>query len=74
MALENDLSCQDNEMENREEVIEPRKVRAALAGVAKLMKFLKPKKKGTIDKGKPKQNKTGFPVLGGQPSSSFSSL
>ena len=54
IALENDLRCQDNEIESMEEVTKPRKVRAASAGVAELMKSLKPKKKGPIDKGKPK--------------------
>ena len=45
-------------------LIEPRKARAASIGVAKLMKSLKPKKKGLIDKGKSKQNKTGFFCFG----------
>ena len=72
VALENDLSSQNNEMANMEVVSEPRKVRATSTGVAELMKSLKPKKKGPIDKGKPKQNKTRSFVLRGQPSSSSS--
>ena len=43
-----------------------RKTRAAAKGVAELMRNLKPKKKGTIDKGKNKQNKVGSTTLGGQ--------
>ena len=74
IALENDLRCQDNEIESMEEVTEPRKVRAASAGVAELMKSFKLKKKRPIDKGKPKQNKTRFSVSRGQSSSSSSSL
>ena len=74
MALGNDLCKQVTEMESQKEVVETKKVRAASAGVAELMKSLKPKKKGPIDKGKIKQLKTGFSVSGGQPSSSSSSL
>ena len=44
--------------------VEPRKARAASAGVADLMN-LKPKKKGPIDKGRNKA-KVGSPVLGGK--------
>ena len=44
--------------------IEPRRSRAA-AGVAKLMRTLKTKKKGPIDKGKSKQSKVGNSTLGG---------
>ena len=39
--------------------VEPRKLRAASAGVAELMKTLKPKKKGPVDKGKSRQVKAG---------------
>ena len=46
--------------------IEQRKSRAAAAGVAELMRTLKPKKKGPIDKGKIKQSKVGYATLGGQ--------
>ena len=74
MALENDLQCQDNEVENMEVVTKPKKIRAASAGVAELMKSFKLKKKRPIDKGKPKQNKTRFSVSRGQLSSSSSSL
>ena len=73
VALNSDLCNQEDEMKNREEVIEARKVRVASVGAAKLMKSLKPKKKGPIDKGKIKQLKTGFSVSGGQLSSSSSS-
>ena len=74
MALESDLCKQETEMESRKEVIESKKVRAASTGVAELMKSLKSKKKGPIDKGKIKQLKTRFSISGGQPSSSSSSF
>ena len=56
-------------MEQIEGDIEPRKARAASHGVADLMKTLKPKKKGPIDKGKVKAGST---ALRGQTSSSTS--
>ena len=56
-------------MEQIEGDIEPRKARAASQGVADLMKTLKPKKKGPIDKGKVKAGST---ALRGQTSSSTS--
>ncbi|XVE69262.1 hypothetical protein DITRI_Ditri09bG0138300 [Diplodiscus trichospermus] len=43
----------------------PRQARAASAGVVDLMKSLKPKKKGPIDKGKSKTSETGPSVSGG---------
>ena len=46
---------------------ETRKARAASLGVANLMKTLKPKKKGPIDKGK--KGRAGFTATGGQSSS-----
>ena len=49
--------------------MEPRKARAAAAGVADLMKSLKTRRKGPIDKGKVKQGKAGSPALGGTHSS-----
>ena len=52
-------------------LIMPRKARVASAGVAELMKTLKPKTKGPIDKGKLKQNKAVLTVLGGQTSTSL---
>ena len=45
--------------------IKPKKVRVVAVGVAELMRTLKPKKKGSIDKGKSKQNKVAF-ALGSQ--------
>ena len=60
----------ENEMENEDYMgedvlIEPKKVRAIAAGVAELMKPLKPRRKGPIDKGKYKQAKVGATALGG---------
>ena len=49
--------------------VEPRKARAASAGVADLMKNLKPKKKGPIDKGRHKA-KVGNTGSGGKSPSS----
>ena len=46
--------------------VEPRKIRAAAARVADLMKSLKPKKKENIDK---VRKKVGTVASGGQPSS-----
>ena len=51
--------------------IPSRKPKVAAAGVAELMRTLKPKKKGPINKGK-KQFKVGYPTLGNQVSTSFS--
>ena len=45
-------------------VIEPRHTRVAAAGVADLMKSLKPRKKCQIDKNKNKQTKVGATALG----------
>ena len=45
-------------------VIKPRRMRAASAGVADLMKSLKSRKKGQIDKSKNKQTKAGATILG----------
>ena len=55
--LENELNCDaENEqmIEVEKTLMETRKSRATSAGVAELMKTLKPKKKGPIDKGRNK--------------------
>ena len=68
-----DLSCQTkNEaaITKEEMFLEPKKTTTASAGVAELMKNLKPKKKGQIDKGKQKQIKIGSFVSRGLTSSS----
>ena len=59
----------EDEMNVEEDCIGSRKVRAAAAGVAKLMRTLKPKRKGPIDKGK-KQGKVGSNALRSNPSTS----
>ena len=52
---EPELTIEDHEEIDEEQVfVEPRKVRAAVSGMADLMKSLKAKKKGPIDKGKSK--------------------
>ena len=52
------------EMAEEEMVVEEKKVRAAALGVADLMKTLKPKKRGPINKGR--KTKAGSAALGGQ--------
>ena len=52
-------------------LIMSRKARIASVGVVELMKTLKPRTKGPIDKGKLKQNKAVLTVLGGQTSNSL---
>ena len=52
--------AEDNaKMVEKDFCVEPRKLRAASAGVKELMKTLKPKKKGPVDKGKSRQVKAG---------------
>ena len=50
-------------MDEKELFIEPRKSRAAVAGVEELMRNLKPKRRGLFDKGKNKVVKVGFATL-----------
>ena len=55
----------DNDNVVEEEIcVEPRKSRAAAVGVAELMKTLKAKKKGPIDKERSKGVKAGSSALG----------
>ena len=55
----------DNDNVVEEEIcVEPRKSRTAAASVAELMKTLKAKKKGPIDKGRSKGVKAGSSALG----------
>ena len=69
-----DFEVEENEMNISEQGeiiedelnVEPRKARAVAAGVADLMKSLKPKKKGNIDK---VRKKVGINASGGQSSS-----
>ena len=61
---------EEDHIYNKEELMLSKKPRAAFAGVAKLMKTLKPKKKGPINHGKSKVCKTGSSILGIQPSTS----
>ncbi|XVE86096.1 hypothetical protein DITRI_Ditri18aG0008900 [Diplodiscus trichospermus] len=53
------------EMTVKGDIAVPRQVRAASAVAADLMKSLKPRKKGPIDKGKSKISKSGPPVSEG---------
>ena len=65
MSEENDLTATDmGEQRKDDNVAETRKARVAAAGVAKLMKTLKPRKKGPIDK--KKKGKAGSTASGGQ--------
>ena len=49
--LENDLAV------SKKLLLEPRKFKVASVGVVELIKTLKPRKKGPVDKGKKKMNK-----------------
>ena len=57
------------ESEVVDEIFNPWKARAASTGVAEIMKSLKVKREGPIDKGK-KQGKVGYATLIGQYSNS----
>ena len=72
-AWEEELCSNEDDIDlTKAEQLLSKKARAAFVGVAELMKTLKPKRKGPIDRGKSKMSKTGSFVLGS--SSSLNSL